>query len=232
MQEMMKDPRWYSAMNVIVHANADTTPDTAPKKVEEMWAAAIMLTAMQEQQGRQYWLQPVSDSEGSPDVRTITRNERTDGRADDYIFQDLEIVSYTAATAATGESLPDFVLRTKLGPKKAYDHLTTILVWAKTAPPASTATEWKTVMAKAQTKVPQVMLLGHRHPTDPIYCLLQVYPEPLPLAIDYNVLDLLKKHGHTGVINLMRGTKKKEERREGEEHCPFESFGVKCSQIP
>jgi hypothetical protein len=229
MQEMLRDPRWYSALNVVAHANADTEPGKVPKKVEEMWAAAVMLVGMQEIQGRQYWLQPVSDSEGAPDVRTITKLERNDGRADDYTFQDLEVVSYT--DASRGEPLPTFLLRTKLAPDKAYDHLTTVLIWAKAAPPSSTVSEWKAAMSGVKTQVPQVMLLGRSHPTEPIYSLVEVYPNPRPLIAEYHLVDVLKRQGYTGVINLVRGVQKKEVRREGEEHCPFEKLGVVCTSI-
>ncbi|HEV7702200.1 MAG TPA: hypothetical protein VGO63_02025 [Candidatus Paceibacterota bacterium] len=225
---MMKDARWYSALNVVAHVQTDIEAGKVPKKVEEMWAASVMLTGMQEIQGRQYWLQPVSDSEGSPDIRTITRIDRMDDRAPDYVFQDLEIVSYTASSASAGESLPAFLLRTKLAPQKAYDELTTILIWTKVAPPSSTATEWRAALAGINTHVPNVMLLGHAHPTEPLYSLVQVYPDPLPMIAGFNLPNLLKKQGYTGVITLMRGTKKKEVRREGEDHCPFEKLGVKC----
>ncbi len=228
MQEIMRDPRWYSALNVVAHVQTDIEAGKAPKKVEEMWAASVMLTGLQEIQERQYWLQPVSDLEGSPDVRTITKFDRSGNLSPNYVFQDLEIVSYTKSSVLAGETLPNFLLRTKFAGNKAYDELTTILIWAKVAPPASTAAEWQAILMNVNTRVPQVMLLVRTHPMDPLYSLLEVYPNTLPLIVNFNLPVLLKKQGYTGVINLTRGTKKKEVKREGEDHCPFEKLKIKC----
>src|SRR5665213_3151077 len=215
MQEMMKDPRWFSALNVIAHFHEDfgTSPNP-PKKAEEMWATAIMLTGIQEVEGRQYWMQPVSDAEGSPDVRTIMRTERNDGKAPHYIYQDVEVVTYTAASSA--ESLPQFLLRTKLSPLKAYDELTQILIWAKVAVQSPPKAEWDAVLKDVKNLAP-VMLIGLVHETEPTYSLMQVHPNRHKI-IDFNVLEVLKKQKYTGVINLVRGSKDVTTSRPGEDH--------------
>lgn len=229
MQAMMRDKRWYSALNVVAHFYSDfeAVSMRPPKKAEEMWAVAVMLAAIQEVEGKQYWMQPVADSEGSPDVRTITRIERDDDKARNYVYQDVEVVSYTAASS--GESLPDFLLRTKLSPGKAYDDLTTILIWAKGAVYSPPAAQWAATLNSVKQRVP-VALVGHAHAAEPIYSLAQVHPTPHQV-LQFNLPETLKKQGYTGVINLARGTKNVTARREGEEHCPFESLGVKCTQI-
>jgi hypothetical protein len=226
MQEMMKDPRWYSALNVVAHFHSDFASIKPPKKAEEMWATAVMITGMQEAEDRQYWLQPVSDLEGSPDTRTITRHERdeSDERARDYTYQDVEVVTYTAASY--GVSLPQFLLNTKLSPKKAYDVLTSVLIWVKDAAKCPPNAEWIAALKDVKLPIP-VMLLGRSHATDPIYSLAKIHPEPRPL-IEFNLPETLLKRGYTGVLNLRRGTKNVTERRHGEEHCPFESLGVEC----
>ena len=226
MQEMMKDPRWYSALNVVAHFHSDFTSTNPPKKAEELWSVAIMITGMQEVESSRYWLQPVSDNEGSPDVRTITRHERPadDDRARDYTYQDVEVVTYTAASY--GVSLPDFLLQTKLSPKKAYDALTAILIWVKDAARCPPNTEWIAALKDIKLPIP-VMLLGRSKATDPVYSLVQIHPAPRPL-IEFNLPETLLKKGYTGVLNLRRGTKNITESRKGEEHCPFESLGVKC----
>lgn len=228
----MTDPRWYSAMNVVSHVQTDTTPGAVPKKVEELWAVSIMLAAVQEIEQKQYWLQPVSDKEGSPDVRTLFVDKVYSGdRSNDYSMQDVEVVTYSAASAARGETLPEFVLRTKLSKDKAYDDVTTILVWVQVAPPPSDAKEWMAVLARAKTKVPSVFVLGQSHPVDPTYHLMQVYPRPFPIAVDYDASDLLVNQGYAGVLDLARGTKKKSRISPAEEHCPFESLGIVCKRI-
>ena len=226
---MMQDKRWYSALNVVAHYYADFEPGLAvklPKKADEMWATAVMLVGIQEIEKRQYWMQPVSDTEGSPDVRTITSIERDDDRARDYVSQDVEVVTYTRDSS--GESLSDFLLRTKLSPEDAYDELTTILVWAKGAVHSPSASEWRTALKDVKQKTP-VVLLGRAHPNEPMYSLIQVHPVPKQI-LQFNLPDTLKAQRYTGVLNLNQGGKNRTERREGEDHCPFESLGVECNQ--
>jgi len=227
----MRDRRWYSALNVIAHFHGDLKPQVIDgrvlKKAEEMWAAAVMLVGMQEVEGRQYWMQPVSDAEGSPDVRTIRRMERTDGKAPHYTYQDVEVVTYTSASV--GENLPEFLLRTKLSPLKAYDALTTILVYAKQAVQSPPRAEWDAVLTSVSNIAP-VMLIGRSHETEPIYTLMQVHPDRHPI-IEFNLVELLEKQKYTGVIQLSRGVKDSTETREGEDHCPFESLGIKCKDL-
>lgn len=226
----MQDKRWYSVLNVIAHYYADFDPVLGikpSKKADEMWAVAVMLVGIQEVEKRQYWMQPVSDTEGSPDVRTITRIERDDDRARDYVSQDVEVVTYTAASSE--ENLSDFLLRTKLSPDDAYDELTTILVWARGAVHSPPMSEWRTALKDVKQKTP-VVLVGRAHPHEPIYCLVQVHPA-IKQILQFNLADTLKAQRYTGVLNLNRGGKNRSKRREGEDHCPFESLGVKCNQI-
>jgi hypothetical protein len=226
MNEMMKDPRWYSPLNVIAHYHSDFATTKPTKKAEEMWAVAVMITGMQEIENNRYWMQPVSDTEGTPDVRTILRHERPadDDRARDHTYQDVEVVTYT--TASYGVSLPDFLLQTKLSPKKAYDVLTTVLVYIKDAAKCPPNVEWTTALKNVKLPIPAI-LLGRSHPTDPIYTLSQLHPIPRPL-IEFHLGETLLKRGYTGVLDLHRGTKNITESREGEDHCPFESLGVEC----
>ncbi len=222
MQEMMKDPLWYSALNIVAHSHTDF--NVLPKKAEEMWATAVMIVGMQEIENRRYWLQPVSDSEGSPDVRTITRHEREDDRARDYSYQDVEVVTYTSASH--GVSLPQFLLDTKLSSKKAYDPLTTILIWVKDGTRCPPGAEWNKTLREVASSTP-VLLLGRAHPTEPIYTLIQVRPAFTTL-IEFNLPETLLKRGYTGALRLRRGTKDANKYHAGEEHCPFESLEIKC----
>jgi hypothetical protein len=68
---IMVDKLWYPAMNVVAHFQNDFPDGKVPKKVNEMMAVAITLAGLQEIEKRPYWMQGVSDKEGSPDVRTM-----------------------------------------------------------------------------------------------------------------------------------------------------------------
>ena len=227
-QEMMKDKRWFSALNVVAHFGTDFAPGLGTpqtrKKAEEMWAVAVMIAGIQEAVGSEYWMQSVSDTEGSPDVRTTTIVNRPAGRAPDYAMQDVEVVTYTAASSS--ESLPEFLLRTKLSPKKAYDSLTTILIWAKDSAYCPPRTEWDTVLAGVKSSV-TVVLVGQSKENEPVYSLIQVHPDRKNV-IEFDLNKTLLKQGYTGVITLSRGVKDVTVARPEEEHCPFESIGVDC----
>jgi len=227
MQTMMSDKIWYPALNVAAHYGADFQNDLKPKKVEEMMAVAIAMAGVQEIQQRQYWIQGVLDSEQSPDVRTIYREERNDDKAPWCYQQDVEVVSYTEHS--TDLTLAEFVAKTKLGSDKAYDDLTTILVNVQAGARLSSAHDWTTVLASTG-KRNLVLVLGKIKPQKPHYRLAVVHPI-VEGAFDYDVSVLLKKQGHTGVMKWSRGTKANHAKDTNEKHCPFEKFGVKCQLI-
>lgn len=225
----MTDSRWYSALNAIMHFRADVESTDASKtarKAEELCVAAIALVALQEVEQRQFWIQPVSDKEQSPDVRTITFYDKGDGSAPDGVMQDVEVVSYEFVS---GESVPGFLLRTKFAKGKAYDEQTTILLHIKEATKYPGAKEWEEVLGGSHHRSP-VMLLGRAHPIEPVYTLIQVYPGYKKI-LEFNLPDLLKKQGYSGVLNLRRGSKKKNVRYDSEKHCPLEIMGIKCKGL-
>jgi len=113
--EIMTDPQWYSALNVIMHFRADLVPPfiqtKQTRKAEELNAAAIALVGIQQVQQRQYWIQPVSDKENSPDVRTLTCFDTPDDKAPDCAYQDVEVVSYEHSP---NETLIEFLLHSRI----------------------------------------------------------------------------------------------------------------------
>ena len=225
----MTDPRWYSALNAIMHFRVDVDPaDTSKtaRKAAELCIAATALVALQEVEQRQYWIQPVSDKEESPDVRTITFNDKGEDRAPDGVMQDVEVVSYEHAS---GESVPDFLLRTKFGKGKAYDEHTTILLHVKEAAKCPGAKEWAEALKDSPHHSP-VMLLGRADATEPVYTLIQVHPGYKEI-LEFNLPELMKKQDYSGVLNLSRGSKKKNVRYESDKHCPLESMGITCKGL-
>lgn len=116
---MMIDPYWYPAINVVAHYEADFINTKPPKKASEMMAVAIAMTWMQELYGKPFLLQGVSDTEGSPDVRTLISDEVKGDRAPWANQQDVEVVTYTKHSSK--KTLPEFVATTKLAPYATYD---------------------------------------------------------------------------------------------------------------
>ena len=223
----MVDKIWYPALNVAEHFRADFQNGLVPKKVGEMMAVAIAMAGIQERQQRQYWIQGVLDSEGSPDVRTIYSEERNDDKAPWCYQQDVEVVSYTKHSA--NMTLAEFVARTKLGPHDAYDDLTTILVDVQAGAPLPSAQDWAAVLASTG-KRNLVLVLGKIDAQKPYYRLAVVHPI-VEGAIDYDALFLLRKQGYTGVMKWSRGIKASHAKNINEKHCPFEKLGVKCQLI-
>ncbi|MBU2158799.1 hypothetical protein KJ848_01300, partial [Patescibacteria group bacterium] len=124
------------------------------------------------------------------------------------------------------ESLPEFLLRTKLSPKKSYDALTTILIWAKNSAYCPDKAEWDSVLAGVTSPV-TVVLVGQSKKNQPVYSLIQVHPDRKNV-IEFDLSKTLLRQGYTGVVNLSLGTKDVTISHPGEEHCPFESFGADC----
>jgi hypothetical protein len=228
MQTIMTDPLWYSPLNVVAHHEADFRETVPPEKVEEMMTVAIAVTGIQEAHKKQYWVQGVSDSEQSPDVRTICADTKIAvGKAPYYQQQDVEVVEYTTYSARM--NLAEFVASTKLSKEKAYDDLTTILVNVQGASRLPSQSEWERVLGATGKKNP-VLVLGLISASEPLYRLAVVHPV-VEVAIDYNAIDLMKKHGSGGVMHFRLGTKAENKKVLDEKHCPFESFGIRCNLL-
>src|SRR3989344_3302795 len=222
MRTMMTDKYWYTALNVAAHFHRDFVSEPPPKKVAEMMAVAIAMAGMQEVHNRPYYIQGVSDSEQSPDVRTVWSDSSGGESAPWGYQQDVEVVTYTKYSA--GQSLAEFVAKTKLAPNAAYDDCTTILVDVQAGARLPTAEEWTAVLAETGKNNP-VLVLGRIG--DDMYRLAFVHPK-VEGAIDYNPFVLLKKRGYTQVQKWSLGTKAIEIIDNDERHCPFEKFDVRC----
>jgi len=224
---MMTDSLWFPPLNIAAHHEADFRGLTPPKKVEEMMAVAIAMTGLQELQQKRYWIQGVPDTERSPDVRTMFRDEVVDGRAPQAHQQDVEVVDYTPYS--TEMNLAEFVAATKLSSRKGYDALTNILVNVQAGTRLPLATEWTATLGPTR-KVNKVLVLGLISQSQPFYRLAVVHPV-VEGAVDFHAIDLMKRHESGGGMRFVRGTKARDWKTPNEKHCPFEKFGVKCNLI-
>lgn len=225
---MMVDKLWYPALNVVAHFQNDFPSGNVPKKIMEMMAVAVTLAGIQEVEKKPYWMQGVSDKEGSPDVRTMFCEPEDGVKAPWCYQQDVEVVSYTKHSASL--SLPQFVASTKLANTSSYDADTIVLVNVEAGAPLRSAQEWVSTLG-ATGKKNQVLVLGLVNPNTSLYRLAFVYPEA-EAAIDFNPFELLLKQGYTTVRNWSRGVKARVPiNKPGEKHCPFEKFGIECKLV-
>lgn len=220
----MVDKIWFPALNVAAHYHADFPAGAQrPKKIDEMMTVVIAIAGIQERQGKEYWIQGVSDAEETPDVRTVCCDLPSGDAAPMCYQQDVEVVTYTPHSAS--QTIAEFVSATKLAPTSPYDPRTTILVNVQAPAPLGSAEEWAAIMSKTGKKNP-VFVLGLLDNQIPLYRLAIVHPPEV--AFDYNPYKLLEKQGYTQVQIWSRGTKNKESYDPSIKHCPFEKFGVRC----
>lgn len=224
---MMVDKTWYPPINIAAHFEADFAGIKAPKKAQEMMAVAIAMAGMQKLHGKQYLVQGVSDSEQSPDVRTMCCDPSVDGAAPQCYQQDVEVVTYTTHSAST--SLDSFVADTKLSQESAYDDLTTILVNIEAGVHMPSPEQWSLTLTATGKQNP-VIVLGRISSDASNFRLAFVHPV-FEGGIDYNAPTLLKEQGTPKVVTWSFGTKAKELVDDEEKHCPFEKFGVKCTLL-
>ena len=226
----LKDPIWYAPPSVIYHYGIHLDPlppeqktSTAFKKADELLVAAIALLGIQLDETELYWMQPVSDSEGSPDVRTGRFLSPQGAHAPHFEYQDVELVAFVPQA---GEDVASFLSRTKLSKAKSYDDKTIILCHMQkgaSVPSVPAITE----ALRSTGAVCPVIVMGRTHSGRKDYTLFQVHPQYKEIAA-YNLDEILKTQPRRSVLNLRRGSKPSNESRPNDEHCPFESMGFVC----
>ncbi len=229
----LKDPIWYPPQHVVYHygMHLDPLPEDqkhtkAFRKADELLVATIALLGIQFDAKEFYWIQPVSDSEDSPDVRTGRFLPQGECIVPNFEIQDVEVVSFLPQP---GEDIASFLSRTKLSKAKAYDDKTVILCHIQKGIRISSLPAITEALRGTGAVCP-VIVLGRAHPTRKDYFLFQVHPQ-FKLVIDYNVDNILKVQPHRSVLHLRRGSKPSNESRPEEKHCPFESIGFDCPLI-
>lgn len=223
---------WFSPVNVIYHfKKLETEGKIIPgqkhyKKCREAFIVAISLVGVIKMLGREFWMQIVDDSEGSPDVRTGCYDKKI--HDNDFAIVDVEVVTYDANSS---ENLIDFLLRTKLSDGKGYDDLTTILCHIDKITSIPSADELnKQIIAKNPKIKPRVVVIGKTDPVKEIYRMVQIYPD-VDLDITFDLMAECHARKYNGVLVLKRGVNKPTEFKYSpdEKHYPFESLGISAA---
>lgn len=223
----MEDPVWFSPLNVIFHFTQYKN-DPAPKdqrqfkKAEEAFFVATMLVGIMAIQNKEYWMQIVSDKNGSPDIRTGIYKAPRGTPMNTWVTQEVEVVTFDEHSDE--KSVPEFLRRTKLSNGKAYDPLTTILCYIRKdfhLPPL------QTLVAELQSDKCQspIMLLGKTSPDQETYKIAQINPQ-LDLVNEFDLLIELKGKKYTGVLNLKKGSIPIFHLHPEDKHFPFEKMGI------
>lgn len=223
----MEDPIWYSPLNVIYHFTEyknDPVPKDSQKfkKAEEAFFVATMLVGIMAIQKKEYWMQIVSDKNGSPDIRTGNYKKPRGTPMNTWVTQEVEVVTFDEHSDE--KTVIDFLRRTKLSRTKAYDPLTTILCYIRKdflLPPL------ETLVADLRVDNCQspIMILGKTSPNQENYKIAQINPE-LNLINKFDLLVELKEKKYTGVLNLKRGSAPLFHSHPKEKHFPFEKIGI------
>jgi hypothetical protein len=229
----LKDPLWFSPTSVIFHylnhiENIDLKHKNSKKfrKAEELFTVAKAVIGIQTNELKQYWIQPVSDLEGSPDVRTGCFISKDGDNAPDFTFQDVEVVVFLPKE---NEDIVSFLGRTKLSANKAYDNKTIILCHILKSIHISSMPQISEDLKNINAVCP-VVILGRIDIKKSDYILFQVHPQ-FKIISKYNLEENILLGGRRGVLNLQRGSKLVNNEYPNEKHCPFESLGFECPII-
>lgn len=187
--------------------------DSKYKVIREARSVAIMLLGIEKTQNRNYWLKLVNPKEGAPDIQTSTIMTETDNR---LAYQDVEVVTLESHSS---EDVDDFLKRTKLSAKKAYQEGTIILCHIDNN---ITTKPWKEIsenLSKLNTKY-QIYLLGRIDSKKIEYQLARISPS-LDNAIIFDATEEAYKLRTVGdTMKFIRGTKPAK-RKENKKYEPF-----------
>lgn len=219
---------WFSPVNVIYHfMKLESEGKIAHgkkhyRKCCEAFIVAISLVGVIKMLKREFWMQVVDDKEQSPDTRTGCYNKKT--RDNDFAIQDVEVVTYESNSP---ESLFDFLLRTKLSNKKAYDERTTILCHINRVTQMPSVQELnQQLLAKNLNIKSPVIIVGKVDSEKEIYHMAQIYPT-VDLETTLDIMIECKARKYNGVLKLNRSAKGTIELiyNPEEKHYPFEILG-------
>lgn len=226
MLQTLQDPIWFAPLNVIHHfSKLDSSISDKERKskkfrkAQEMLIVSIMLSGLQSLQGVKYWLQLVDDNESSPDVRTGTFVPSEKTNSPGFSIQDIEVVTFEEHSRG---SVIDFLGTAKLSGKKSYDEKTTILCEIKQNIHLPPLTQLNDEIKLLRKDLP-VMIVGRTSSTKKRYKIAQINPD-VDLVYEFD-LSVALKTGHTGVLDLRRGTHPVSEYHPDVKHYPFEKLG-------
>ena len=171
------------------------------KKVQEAVAAAFALLGMYQDQRVHYFMQCSRDR--SPDILTLTLAEIPVAPYVEGRYQTVEVVTYEAHS---DESIFEFLVKTKLSPKKAYDDKTIILCHVSKAMQIPDERDLHNMLKTVSPK-PQIVILGKLKNAETKYTLMQVWP--FAARIEYDAATLAKSYPQPPHMKLLRTMDKK-----------------------
>ena len=185
------------------------------KVIEEAFQSATWISGIMKLHQREYWMQLVDPQERTPDIRTIVLEKR-EGKSDWMYEQDLEVTEYEDHSE---ESIAEFLIRTKLSPKKAYSPLASILCFMNKTMPTP---DWELVnkQLREMKSSLDVYIVAQVSADEPIFRLIRVNPV-LDMDITFNAVDAAKEWSNVHTRKFRRGTKEEEKVLPDERHYPF-----------
>lgn len=226
----LADNLWFPPLNVIHHfRELERQRKIVPgskiyRKAAECYIVAISLMGIMKTLNREFWMQLVSDDEGSPDVRTGCYEKKI--RDNDFAVQDVEVVTFDEHTSET--NLINFLMNTKLARKKSYDDQTTILCHVHRPILVPPYAELQKALAEKNlaTHAP-IIIIGKSDPVKETYSMAQIYPT-VDLVATFDLVQECLRHPKRRVLRLKRSGKSTIEvmSTPDEKHYPFEKLGL------
>jgi hypothetical protein len=178
-------------------ANGRKLSDGEIKVINETRTGALLALGLTLRDKRIRYVQPVDPKEGAPDVRIVHQTESKVKSYDWGAYIDVEIVRYEDHSK---ESIADFLKKTKLTPKKAYQDGTMILCGIDKTIEGGQL--WKDVAAELtpiKNKL-DTFLIGRTHPTEWKIAMARIHPSYDSLTM-FDVKSAVKKY-YTGVKGI------------------------------
>ncbi|HQU08212.1 MAG: hypothetical protein B7X04_04360 [Parcubacteria group bacterium 21-54-25] len=187
------------------------------KAMKEAWIVSVMMLGMMKRLGRGGWVQLVDQrKEATPDVRTGFLMNGP-GESGKFRYQDVEVVTLTSHST---EPVEEFLKRTKLSRKKAYQADTIILCYVDKDLQTKKWTEIQQDLAATNASY-DVYLLGRTDKDKHNYQLARVHPG-LDQAVRFDIEEEIKKdYGFKNTLRLGARSMKPSMTTTDEHYRPF-----------
>ena len=202
-----KNNLWFPPANILYHGQKELSDSKQlsandKKPIMEAMAVAVMLVGVNKGTGEEYKLQLVDPSEQTPDIRTM-RLIHKPGQPNELNIQDVELVTLGPNSS---EEVDDFLLRTKLSPKKSYPPTTVILCQINKT--MKQTRSWRDVhnSLKASASKNDVYVLARINPIEQEYLIGKVHPK-LESFLTYDVKTELFSRPKQRPLKLSRNSK-------------------------
>lgn len=187
------------------------------KKVLEAYDVAVTLIGLGKYSNREYWMQTIIDSEGTPDIRTCWFDSMN-GQYLHFNIHDFEVV--TLNDYSQSEDIVDFINRTKLNSKKRYTSYTSILCSVTTPKYIRPFKEVSDRFSKMDIPSNPIIIVGRLDSPKTEFRLCQVHPGLGPQR-DFDVKEeIINKPRRFEILLLNRDIKKDRPRIESSGYNP------------